>query len=417
MNREYLSKKSNLPVLSTLFFASLLVVSMIFSPFLLSISMWGLVFTGIGFNLVELKSRNILRAIAAGFVRWWKRPDLVALSLLFLVPAISGFWSEDSHEWLVRTRVRIPFFVLPWAFANLPALDKQQLRIPIYVLILTLVVTCIGIGINYALNYEAVMDMLKKGQPVPVPRHHIRFNLIVVTAVLAGIWILWKEGRKVWLLLATLFLFGFLHVLSVRSGLAAMYGALVFAAVYFIWTSKKWGLGLLFLVGLGAGLVASAKYIPSLAQRISYMRYDWEQFSSGKGGGYSDSERLISLQVGYTIWKHRPATGVGAGDLKMECERLTVLLFPGYPETGKLPHNQIIYILAGTGIFGMLLSLWAFLYPVFYKRRYRHPLFAVFQLVVLASFMVEYTIETAIGVAFYIFYTLWFIKIADQESA
>jgi hypothetical protein len=37
----------------------------------------------------------------------------------------------------------------------------------------------------------------------------------------------------------------------------------------------------------------------------------------------------------------------------------------------------------------------------------RFYLFLTFQVIILVSFLVEYTIETAIGVAFYLFYTLW----------
>jgi hypothetical protein len=35
----------------------------------------------------------------------------------------------------------------------------------------------------------------------------------------------------------------------------------------------------------------------------------------------------------------------------------------------------------------------------------------------LVSFLVEYTIETAIGVAWYLFFTLWFLRLRGAESA
>ncbi len=34
---------------------------------------------------------------------------------------------------------------------------------------------------------------------------------------------------------------------------------------------------------------------------------------------------------------------------------------------------------------------------------------------VLVSFLVEYTIETAMGVAWYLFYMLWFMKMTDKN--
>ena len=107
--------------------------------------------------------------------------------------------------------------------------------------------------------------------------------------------------------------------------------------------------------------------------------------------------------------------GVGAGDLPTEVGRVVGERYPGYTEAPKLPHNQFLYILASTGLFGLALSLTAFFAPIFADRYRRFYLFAVFQILVFASFLVEYTIETSMGVAFYLFYTLFFMKMAEEE--
>ena len=72
--------------------------------------------------------------------------------------------------------------------------------------------------------------------------------------------------------------------------------------------------------------------------------------------------------------------------------------------------------MASTGLFGLALSLTAFLYPVFADGFRKHYLFAAFQVMIFASFLVEYTIETAMGVAWYLFYTLWFMQIACKQK-
>ena len=61
-------------------------------------------------------------------------------------------------------------------------------------------------------------------------------------------------------------------------------------------------------------------------------------------------------------------------------------------------------------------SLFAFLWPVFSGRRYRDYLLSTFQAMIFTSFLVEYTIETAMGVAWYLFYTLWFLNACKQRS-
>jgi O-antigen ligase len=401
---------------------------MIFSPFLLSVAMWGL--AGIALwesaaNAVSAGKAAYIRSVVAwkeglrlAFLRYTQYPALWLLSLLFIVPAISYFWSLDTSYWWVRTRVRIPFFVLPWAFANLPRLTERQQYLVLYILVWVMVLFCIGVGINYMLDYENILEGLAQGHPIPVPRHHIRFNLILVTTILSGGW-LWAR-RFVWrypwertaLTGAVLFLFAFLHVLTVRSGMAALYVALFYTICRFIWRTRRWKLGLAAIVIIASIPIVALKTIPSLQTRIQYMLHDWEQYKLDTGDDYSDAERWVSLTAGMQLWRESPMAGVGAGDLPMEIQRVVNDRFPRYTIEPKLPHNQFIYILAGTGLLGLLLSLLAWFVPIFEGNNRGFYLFAAFQFIIFVSFLVEYTLETSIGVTFYLFYLLWFRNIA-----
>lgn len=405
---------------------------MTFSPFLLSMSMWGLVGMAL-WQAAETSRANTPGATLRQGRVWWNglgisiknllhKPEYAVLALLLLVPAISWFWSADQAYWAERTRVRLPFLILPWVFVNLPALSARQTRLVIYILVWTMAILCVGVGINFALHSETILFGLSEGRPIPVPRHHIRFNLMLATAIIGGGW-LWQQGfrgRFAWerkaLGVLIVFLFGFIHFLSVRSGLAALYTALIFTVLRFIWRTRRWGMGLAVLGAMVAILLIALNTVPSLKQRISYMKYDWEHYRSDEGESYSDAERWISLQTGWIMWQENPVLGVGAGDLPAETERLIAERFPKYLETPKLPHNQFLYIMAGTGLFGLALSLLAFCYPIFSDRYRRFYLFAAFEVMVLVSFLVEYTIETAMGVAWYLFYTLWFMKMTDNNT-
>ena len=409
--------------------ACLLVLTEIISPFLLSVSMWGLVGAALWQAVETYHSET-----AKGSRKWWgglhlafrnffRQPVLVTLSLLLVVPALSYFWSVNVDFWADRTRIRIPFFVLPFAFANLPALTERQYKLVLYLLTWVMVVLCIGAGINFLLHFDNIIDDLQHGRPVPVPRNHIRFNLLVVTAIFSGGWLWtqkfwWRSPKERWALGAALvFLFAFLHVLSVRSGIVAMYAVLLFTVGWFVVRTRRWGIAIAALAILAAAPFVALKVVPSLQQRIGYMRYDWEQYRKNAGSHYSDSERFVSLSSGLEIWREHPLIGAGAGDLPMEIQRIVNDQYPHYTLEPKLPHNQVLYILAGTGLIGLALSLLAFLAPIVPRRsRQFYPLLA-FQAVVFVSFLVEYTIETAIGVAFYLFYTLWFLKMSEEASA
>ncbi|MEQ1746070.1 MAG: O-antigen ligase family protein [Saprospiraceae bacterium] len=403
------------PADTTLFFATLLVVSMAVSPFLLAMAMWGLVVTAFWQVVRETPrgpERRWWRILVRSFRNLFHQPACSALLLLLLVPVASGLWSEDHAYWLERVRVRLPFLVLPWVFANLPRLGERRHRLLLYILVWAMAVMCVGVAINFFLHETEIMHAMYQGRPMPVPRNHIRFSLMVATSVLAGAW-LWQNrffwryaGERMALAVVVVFLFGFAHFLAVRSGLIALYAALFFLAVRWAWRSRRWG------VALAAGLAAvclfwgAVRTVPSLRQKWAYTVYDWQQYRQGAGATYSDSERWISMKSGWLIWQEHPWIGVGTGDLPKETEKTLTQYFPRYQGAPKLPHNQFLYLLAGTGLSGLCFSLFAFLYPVF-AHRDKRALFYAFQVMVLASFLVEYTIETAMGVAWYLFFTLW----------
>ena len=406
-----------------LFSAALVVLNMSVAPFLLSVGMWGLVIAAI-WHLWRLQPEaGLWGALRSGTLNFVRNRSYLSISLLFVVVLLSGLWSEEYPFWLDRTRVRLPFLVLPWAFANFPPLNIRQYTSIIYLLVLSLILLAAGSMVNFWLDTDTVLGGLGEGQPVPVLRQHIRFSLMIVVGVLSGGWLVskadyWSSNQeRRWFAIGIAFLFVVLHILSVRSALVAMYAALAFTVFRYLYLTRQWKQGIIAIVFLAMAPVIAYQRMESLQQRIAYMVYDWQHFNSKDGGeSYSDSERFISLYVGVQMWLENPLLGVGTGDLETEILKMTERLYPRYAETPKLPHNQFIYILAATGIFGAILSLIAFLLPLFQLRYRSCYLFVVFQVVIFVSFLVEYTLETSIGAAFYLFYLLWWMKMSEVFS-
>jgi O-antigen ligase len=409
--------KNTTPADLTIAAAMLLSVSMIFSPFLLSVGMWLIVVSALW------ETRKAGRSFGASIQKLLDHRAFLMITLLFWVFALSFFGSEDKGFWLARTRIRIPFLVLPWAFANLPVLGFRRYATLIYMFVLVLCLFTAGSLLNFALDSNTILSGLGEGQPVPVPRHHIRFSLMIVLAVVSGGWLVgelgyWKSKmERNWFAFALVFLFLAVHILSVRSALIALYAALGFSVFRFLYLTKNWKIGFFALILLVSAPIIALNTVGSLKQRIAYMLYDWQHFRSAEGGeSYSDSERFISLDVGVRIWLDNKITGVGIGDLVQETQRYTTTFHPFYAETPKLPHNQFIYILAATGIVGLLISLLALLYPLTLAVYRRFYIFIVFQVIVFVSFLVEYTLETSIGAAFYLFYMLWWMRMAEEQE-
>lgn len=347
-------------------------------------------------------------------IRWrstlgetWKRlraePALLAPVLFFIPVLASALWSSDLAFTLERLRIKAPFLVLPFVFAALPAFSKKELEWVLLFFVLVLTVACLYVGGNYILHYEVITEQISRGQPIPTPSNHIRFSLSLGLGVLAGgALFLSYKGRHRWLAGGlTLFLFLFLHVLSVRSGLAVLYLALAGMACWRAWQSGRiWlAVGALALV-VGMPLIAY-QTIPSFRTKIDYARWDWRQHLAGKGEQYSDSDRLVSLAVGLDIGNRHPVFGVGAGDLKQEVERVYATQYPAYQKP-KMPHNQLLTVYAGTGIFGLLFFAVAFFLPLYHQKRYRNLLFLGFHLIMLGSFMMESTLENNYGISLYL---------------
>src|SRR4051812_16336754 len=85
----------------------LMLITLFFSRALLSISM-------VLFLAVSLLHRNLFYQ----FVRFAKNYFLVGISLLFLIPFVSGLWSADKKEWIEVVRIKLPLIVFPVACAG-----------------------------------------------------------------------------------------------------------------------------------------------------------------------------------------------------------------------------------------------------------------------------------------------------------
>lgn len=359
--------------------------------------------------------------------------------------------TEDWDYWSNRLLMKLPFLVLPIIFCGLPKLSQRDYWGLLYFLVFALTLTCIGIGLNYGLHFEEINTIMQQGRPMPTPRNHIRFSLILALGVVAAFllyqvrfYFKYQWESKI-LLAAAIFLFLMIHLLSVRSGLAALYLAIFILAIRYVWQTGRYGVGL--AVGLGLLLIPIIAYhsIPSFQAKVAYVRYEFWIRENNLSGNYSDLWRIISLRMGMEIGNESPIVGVGAGNLRQEVKARYAAQYPEMEQI-RMPHNQLISVYAGTGLVGLSVFLFAFFYPFFSpKVKSRKSvarsqevrkenqasaipldistprpttyglqtsqdkafnLFLAFHVIVFASFMVENTIENSIGVGFYAFYLL-----------
>jgi O-antigen ligase len=267
--------------------------------------------------------------------------------------------------------------------------------------------------VNYLLNFNTITESFLRGKAIPMPYSHIRYTLMLAFAFFCC-WFLLEKGkflfgkREKWLQIFLMaFLFLALHVLSVRSSLFALYIGICLLLVRLILLQKHFVWGSVALLLMIAAPYAAYHFIPSLQNKMAYMHYDMSQYDKGEVNNLSDGVRFISMKGGLDVAKQNLWLGVGAGDLKTEMNRFYITVYPQLEEVDrKLPHNQLIWTLATTGIMGLALFLLAFAFPLLSSGNYIHWLLLVFHLILFSSFFTEATLEEQIGTGFYLTFLL-----------
>ncbi|PTM14009.1 MAG: hypothetical protein DA408_04535 [Bacteroidetes bacterium] len=402
------------------FFCYLLVCSLVFSLFLLSVSMISLAVLGV-FRLEIITGQVKL----GWYEQPWQKvktifqhPSFAVFLLFFLVALLRFYPVGDATYLLERLRIKVPFVVLPLAFLLLPRFRLPDVQRLLYFMLLFFSLVSTGIVLNYINHYEPLTELIKKGHHIPTPGNHIRYSLLVAWTIMGGIYLLtegyyYRYRGERWLIGGLIFfLFVFLHLLSVKSGLLVLYICLAGGIVQYGWQRRA------FLAGaLGLGLLVclpliAYQTIPTFKNKVTYFLYDMFMYQQGQGAHYSDSGRLASLHAGWHIATDHRLWGVGTANIRDAVRHFFVAEYPNYPEVF-MPQNQFLFTWAATGIFGLLLTVFAFLFPIFYRQNYRHWLFLNFQLAIFAIIMIEHALENAVGIAHYLFFSLLFLSLLN----
>ena len=388
-----------------------LLTGMIYAPYLQSMSLFLL---SVPAALVWDASRpfpiRINPALTSSGKLFFRRPDFWVIAFYFILVLAGGLYSQDMGYWLSRLRIKLPFLAIPFVFFLLPSL-KERLYLGLwYFLLVLLSMTSLGIVANYLQHFEEVNLLIKQGQSVPMPCNHIRYSLLQTIGVAGGLHLLEKRftARFRWesYLLAALVLWLIIaqHLIAVRSGLVVLYALLVFSTARYLWRTRRWLTGAVLLAALASGPVVAYQLAPSFRNKVGYMRYDLDMYLKGQDKGVlSDASRLISWKIGWDLFRHSPWIGVGPGNLRKEVEAIYAVEYP-HMKRRLMPHNQFLSVMAGSGAIGLMLFLSAFFVPLFYRKHYLHFPFLALHIIAFLSFMVEATLENAMGVAFFLFF-------------
>jgi O-antigen ligase len=417
-----------------IFWCIVLVSSLAWSKFLLSVSIWALIITAL-FHIKKYRYAQLrLHQWVLEYLQFWKwkittplflnnlfkNPAYIAVSLSFFLVVISGLWSEDIGYWLSRVRIKIPLLVLPVAFSLIPPLSKKQYLGIWYAFFITFTLFSIYHLLYYAAHFEETNKGLGQGIPLKSFKSHIVFTTMTAFAVMTGIelWLNQFFLKYVWerkaILAATVFLILALHIFSVRTGLLTFYVCFFIKILDIIFKQKKIIAGIIALSAMTAIPVLAYTFVPSFQQRVNYAIWDFQQYKAGNAGDKSDSDRIVSLKVGWEIAKQHPVIGVGFGDIMQETAKTYGKLYPHMRP--REPHSFILFTAVGVGFVGLLIWLIAIAFPLFYKRGYQDALFLQFNVAFMTGNIVDYIVEGTLWAVFYAFAVSLFLNQYNKKD-
>lgn len=381
-----------------LYICCLLLVSLVYSKFLLSIS------------IISLFGLAVYRCFQAnvdikGFV---KNYQISGLSLIFIMILFSGINSENLHEWAHHLKMKLPYVVLPFSLYVFRDEVIKYYYIFHQAFIVVLIISTIPVFYNIFSDYEAHLTALGVGHSADTPVDHIKYSIFLAFAGLSALILMIKPKPEIGLSIpkwfyavAMMIIFLLLHIMAVRSGLALFYTVFSITTIIIIVNQEKYKW--LFALMAFIIIIPTVMYytVPSIKAKIGYMRYDINEYLKGGGSQYSDSERWVSIQSGLQLFKDQPILGTGIGDLREENSQLMKRHLKYNPN--KYPHNQFVFYLAGMGILGLLFFSIAFFNP-WQLFRASEMLFIMLSLLILISFLVENTLERSYSIAFFCFF-------------
>jgi O-antigen ligase len=341
---------------------------------------------------------------------------------IFIIVLISGIYSENTVHFWGLIQVMLPLLLVPLAFGLLPYFDRKFVDSILFYLVFLMSLAAGWVLWNYLLNFEFYQQQLSVSKTLPSPQDdHIRFSLLLSLSVFAAFrlyanafFIVNQKIEKYLQVMLGTFLLIMLHVLSVRTGLLAFYSGIVIIIIHSIFVRKKLILGLGLLLSLAIMPVFAFYFVPGIRQKFYLMRYNLEQYQSGKISNLSDTQRLISYAVALNVAAQSPWIGVGAGDLYSEQEKVYKEL---YPELGPMqPHNQFISFYAGCGIIGLVSFLFFFCWPLIYQKAYKRIWDLLVFVIIFTSMLTENTLFVSIGVNIYVFFMMLNLNTFYQKN-
>jgi hypothetical protein len=155
-----------------------------------------------------------------------------------------------------------------------------------------------------------------------------------------------------------------------------------------------------------------------ITKRLNKVFFEYDNYrNGGSPNGHSVFQRIEFWKTGISLFLKNPLIGVGTGDLKKSFKEEYELNQTKLEEKNRLrAHNQFLTFFITYGIFGGLLFVVFFFYPLFFLEVRRNPYYVVLIAISAISFLTEDTLETQVGVTFYAFFHAFILRFVNLKK-
>jgi O-antigen ligase len=301
-------------------------------------------------------------------------------------------------------------------------IEKKWTDLLTYLFIICCLLSSIWSYHQYLQNIDLYTNLYTHGQVLPTLIHHIPFAVLLSIGLLFSLFNMLKKisvKEKIVNTFFAIWLFYFIHVLSVRTGLILTYTGLILFIIILLLKLKN----IVFTIGFTSIImiisILAYKNITTIQHKINYTKYGLSLFKNGQDtlNQVSDSRRFLSDEIGIELIKQHPILGVGFGDLQDEMDTIYKQRYPLFQQdVYSHIHNQYLYTIAGSGIIMGILFIIALLLPLMQFIKWQNWQFSMLYCMLLLVMLWEAFLQNQIGTSIYLIIVILGV-ISTKEDA
>lgn len=153
-------------------------------------------------------------------------------------------------------------------------------------------------------------------------------------------------------------------------------------------------------------------------ERVDEVLFELDMYRSrGAASGHSVAMRIEFLKAGWALARENWLCGVGTGDTPEAFDTYYTETHSSLELQWRLrAHNEYLTLAISFGVFGLLWSLFSWLWPAYRLGAWRHPLFIGWAIAFGISCLTDDTIETQAGATFFALYYTLFVFAAPLKG-